>query len=83
MCSGAIGIFHAGVEYRWWPGITRCAAAMAGGSRADVFAQIMATPVISCDRPQWTLLGISLAGFNAIFSLLGGLGIIFLWGHKA
>jgi len=81
--SGAIGTFHAGVEYHWWPGITRCAAALAGGSSADVLAQIMAMPVISCDRPQWTLLGISLAGFNAIFSLLGGVGIALLWRRRA
>ena len=42
-------------------------------------AQIMATPIIQCDVPQWTLFGISLAGFNALISILGGLGIIALW----
>ena len=29
---------------------------------------IMAAPITRCDVPQWTFAGISLAGFNAIFS---------------
>ncbi len=83
LTSGAIGIFHAGVEYRWWEGITRCSAPPATGrSSADLLAEIMATPMIQCDVPQWTLFGISLAGFNAIVSILGGLGIIALWRRK-
>jgi disulfide bond formation protein DsbB len=80
--SGLIGVFHAGVEYRFWPGITRCSAPPSGGSSADLLTQIMATPMIQCDVPQWTLFGISLAGFNAILSILGALGIIFAWKRK-
>ena len=79
LTSGAIGIFHAGVEYHWWRGITRCSAPVSGQSGAGLLAQIMATPIVQCDVPQWTLLGISLAGFNAIVSILGGLGILALW----
>ena len=82
LASGAIGVFHAGVEYRWWEGITRCSAPPMGGSSADLLARIMATPMIQCDVPQWTLFGISLAGFNAIVSILGGLAIIALWRHR-
>ena len=33
--SGAIGIFHAGVEYGWWEGLTACTNTAAGGSLAD------------------------------------------------
>jgi disulfide bond formation protein DsbB len=79
LTSGAIGVFHAGVEYHWWKGITRCAATVTSGSQTDILAQIMATPMIQCDQPQWTLFGISLAGFNAFISILGGLTIISLW----
>lgn len=82
LTSGAIGLFHAGVEYHWWTGITRCSAPIVGGSSADLLSQIMATPMIQCDVPQWTLFGISLAGFNAIFSILGGLAIIGLWRRR-
>ena len=72
MTSGAIGVFHAGVEYGWWQGITTCSTTAAGVSLED----IMAAPVIRCDVPQWTLFGISLAGFNAIISLGAGLVIL-------
>lgn len=71
--SGAIGAFHAGVEYGWWEGVTKCAVLNAGGG--DTLAAIMATPLIRCDEVQWSLLGISLAGYNAIFSL-GAAGAI-------
>ncbi|CAN5500502.1 disulfide bond formation protein B [soil metagenome] len=75
--SGAIGAFHAGVEYHWWQGITACTQTISqhGGTTAEILARIMAAPVIRCDVAQWTLFGISLAGFNAIFSL-GGAGVI-------
>ncbi|MEQ1687594.1 MAG: disulfide bond formation protein B [Sphingopyxis sp.] len=63
--SGAIGIFHAGVEYGWWEGLTRCTAP-AGGSLED----IMSAPLTRCDVAPWDLFGISLAGYNAIVSLL-------------
>ncbi len=72
LTSGAIGAFHAGVEYHWWEGITACAVTSKGTS----IAEIMAAPVIACDKPQWELAGISLAGFNFIISTLGGLAIL-------
>ncbi len=64
--SGAIGTFHAGVEYGFWEGITTCAT---GTSGPVTLESIMNAPLIRCDTAQWTLLGVSLAGFNAIFSL--------------
>lgn len=67
--SGAIGIFHAGVEYGWWEGLTTCSTTVSGGSAEDILKNIMATPLIRCDQTQWELFGISLAGYNAIFSI--------------
>ncbi len=75
--SGAIGLFHAGVEYGWWRGITGCTSTVRSTGNIQVtLDQIMNAPVIRCDVPQWTLGGISLAGFNAILSLLGALAIV-------
>lgn len=73
--SGAIGIYHAGVEYDYWEGLTSCASATPGGfdmMTADV------TPVIRCDEAQWRLLGISLAGYNAILSFAGAALVLWL-----
>jgi len=83
LTSGAIGAFHAGVEYHWWEGLTTCSTTgppPPGMSQLDV---IMAAPLTRCDSAQWTLLGISLAGFNFIFSVLGSILIFALvrrWG---
>jgi disulfide bond formation protein DsbB len=74
--SGAIGVFHAGVEYRWWEGITQCS--MAGGGSGDILADIMSAPLTRCDQVQWSLFGISLAGWNALFSLGGAATILAL-----
>ncbi len=78
--SGAIGVFHAGVEYQWWEGVTTCTSSIAGqgGSTQDILARIMNAPITRCDVPQWTLWGISMAGFNALFSLAGALAIAVL-----
>ena len=78
--SGLIGVFHAGVEYHWWQGITACTTtvSMAGTTPAERLAAIMSAPMVCCDAAQWTLAGISLAGFNAIFSLGGAITIFLL-----
>lgn len=78
LSSGAIGVFHAGVEYHWWRGITACTSTLSGsgGTPDEVLARIMNAPIVRCDAPQWTLFGISLAGFNALISIVGGAMIL-------
>lgn len=76
LASGLIGAFHAGVEYGWWEGITGCATvAQAGG---DPLAAILDAPIVRCDVAPWTLLGISLAGFNFLISTAGALAVFTL-----
>lgn len=77
LVSGLIGAFHAGVEYGWWQGLTACTASplAAGGDPLDA---IMNAPVIRCDAVQWSLFGISLAGWNFLFSTGGALVILAL-----
>jgi disulfide bond formation protein DsbB len=78
LVSAVIGAFHAGVEYKWWPGITSCARIVPSDPGASPLEAIMNTPMISCDEPQWTLLGISLAGLNFLFSAMGGSAVLAL-----
>ena len=73
--SGAIGIFHAGVEYGFWEGLTTCSS---GASGPISLNDIMAAPITRCDVPHWTLAGISLAGFNAIFSFAAAAFVLIL-----
>lgn len=76
--SGGIGLFHAGVEYGWWEGLTTCSTAPTGGSAADLLNQIMASPITRCDVAPWSLLGISLAGYNGLLSGAAALAILAL-----
>ena len=78
LLSGAIGGFHAGVEYGWWQGITACARIVPSDPGSSALEAIMNTPMISCNEAQWRLWGISLAGFNFLFSVVGGLAVLAL-----
>ena len=71
--SGAIGVFHAGVEIGWWEGFTSCTA---GG--AVTLDDIMAAPLVRCDQVQWSFLGLSMAAWNAVISLGAAALIIIL-----
>jgi disulfide bond formation protein DsbB len=63
--SGAIGVYHAGVEWHWWPGPQSCSgpAFRYTGGPLDLNA-----PVVLCDIAAWRLFGISMAGYNALVS---------------
>ena len=73
--SGAIGVYHAGVELGIFEGITTCTAMTSGGTTEDLLRQISQAPIIRCDQVQFSFLGISMAGWNAILSL-GGAALI-------
>ena len=73
--SGAIGIYHAGVELGIFEGLTTCTATAGGATTADLLNEIMKVPLVRCDQVQFAFLGISMAGWNAILSL-GGAALI-------
>ena len=75
--AGLIGGFHAGVEYGWWQGLTACTTTVAAGS-ADPLDAIMNAPLVRCDVAPWSLMGISLAGWNFLFSMGATLAIFLL-----
>lgn len=78
LISGAIGVYHAGVEAGVFEGFTQCTSVASGGSPDELIADIMAKPLIRCDEVQWSWLGVSMAGWNAILSLSAALVILWL-----
>lgn len=78
LLSGLIGGFHAGVEQHWWEGPTACSAGFAGGTTAEIMAQVLATPLVRCDAIAWSLFGVSMAGWNFIVSTLIAGGALWL-----
>ena len=77
LISGAIGVFHAGVEVGWWEGITVCTT-----NGATTLEDILNVPLVRCDQVQWAFLGLSLAAWNAILSIGGAAAIFFLASWK-
>lgn len=71
LCGVALGTYHAGIEWGFWPGPTDCTGSLwdlkSGGS---IFDQLDSIHVVPCDKAAWRFLGISLAGYNALISLL-------------
>jgi disulfide bond formation protein DsbB len=76
--AAAMGAYHAGVEWGWFAGPSDCggAAPAAAGSMQDFMKQLSTTRVVSCTEAAWRLFGLSLAGWNALFS--AGLALLAL-----
>jgi disulfide bond formation protein DsbB len=64
--SGAIGVYHAGVEAGIFEGFTTCTT-----TRGMTLQDIVNAPLVRCDQVQWSLFGISMAGWNGLLSLTG------------
>jgi len=66
-----VAAFHAGVEWKWWPGPTACAGAVGSIEVGDLSALLDGTARVqapACDEAAWVFLGLSMAGWNAIAS---------------
>jgi disulfide bond formation protein DsbB len=69
--TAVIGIYHAGVEQGIFEGPTSCTSGSIDKLSADdLLNQIMSAPMVRCDDIPWQLVGISMAGWNAIISLV-------------
>jgi len=70
--SFGLALHHAGVEQHWWAGPAACTGTGGGLSpSADDLAQALKTAhIVRCDRIAFEMFGISLAGYNALFSVL-------------
>jgi len=77
--NAALGVYHSGVEWKWWPGPTSCAggAAVEWGT-GGLAQELEHASVVSCSEASWRFLGLSFAGWNAVMSaILAGLAV---WG---
>ncbi len=84
LVSGGIGAYHAGVEAGIFEGFTTCTSATSAGlSSEEMLKAIMAAPIVRCDDIQFSFLGISMAGWNAIISLGSAVVIAVLLKRKS
>jgi disulfide bond formation protein DsbB len=71
LCGAALGAYHAGVEWRWWPGPTDCSGPVTDfTAKGPLLNQLQSIRVVRCDEAAWRFIGISLAGYNVLVSLL-------------
>lgn len=66
--AAGLGLWHLGVEQGWWLGPARCAAPPARSD--DLWGELMAAPLVRCDRVPWSFLGLSMAGWNLAVSAM-------------
>ncbi|HEY1544744.1 MAG TPA: disulfide bond formation protein B [Xanthobacteraceae bacterium] len=82
LIGAGLGIYHSGVEWKFWPGPAHCSGAISSfGNAGGLLEQMNQTKIVPCDAAAWRLFGISLAGYNALISL--ALAAIALWGIAA
>ena len=67
--GAGLAFYHVGVEYRLWKGTEKCAAlGVDAVTLAELEAAILSAPVANCADVLWSFLGLSLAGWNLIWS---------------
>jgi disulfide bond formation protein DsbB len=74
-----LGIYHSGVEWKWWQGPTDCSGALENlGAAGNLATTLEKMSVVRCDEAAWRFLGLSLAGYNALIS--AALAAVAIWG---
>lgn len=78
LATAGIGVFHVGVEQKWWEGLKSCTAgSIEGISTADLLnPAVDVGAVVRCDEIAWSMLGISMPGWNVLIS--AGLAAVWL-----
>jgi disulfide bond formation protein DsbB len=76
--TAALGAFHAGVEQKWWDGPASCTGGggLDGITGDNLLPSVIEGPkLIMCDEISWSLLGLSMPAWNAVFSIF----LVFFW----
>jgi len=81
LINAGVGVYHAGIEWKWWAGPASCSGGVTvEWGEGGVASAIERAEVVSCSDASWRMLGLSFAGWNAVVSaLMAGLA---MWGVK-
>jgi disulfide bond formation protein DsbB len=70
VAGAVLAFYHVGVEQHWFAGPSACTASAGKATTlAELKRQLSATAPVLCDKVQWSLFGVSLAGWNLVASL--------------
>jgi disulfide bond formation protein DsbB len=73
-----LSAFHAGVEWKWWPGPRDCSGPLNSLGAGNLLHDLQSIHIARCDEAAWRFLGLSLAGYDVLIS--GALAAIAVWG---
>ncbi|MFZ7090677.1 disulfide bond formation protein B [Primorskyibacter sp. 2E233] len=69
--SSVIGLYHSGVERKWWEGPNSCTSgSIAGLTPEELTQKILEAPLIRCDDIPWEMFGLSMANYNVLVSFV-------------
>lgn len=72
LVSALVAFYHAGVEWKLWAGPASCSGGAARVDPAEMARLLSGARMTlpSCDRPAWVFLGLSMAAWNGLASLI-------------
>lgn len=72
LIGAGLSIYHAGVEWHWWPGPSSCTGTggVASSDATNLLADLNTVKPPSCDVAALRVLGLSLAGWNVVATLV-------------
>lgn len=73
--TSGIGVFHTGVERGWWEGPSSCTGGGLDATNGADLLSLSGDKLIMCDQVSWSLLGLSMASWNAVFAF----GLTLIW----
>jgi disulfide bond formation protein DsbB len=77
LVGAGLGLHHAGVEQHWWQGPAECTSGSSGAKTvAQLKAMLMQEKVVQCDEIAWKFLGLSMAAYNGLVSLIAGAAVL-------
>ncbi|HQY44000.1 MAG TPA: disulfide bond formation protein B [Paracoccaceae bacterium] len=76
LTTALLGIYHTGIERGLFAGPDTCTSnGVTGLSPDELMTQILNAPLVRCDEVAWSLMGLSMASWNAVLSLV----LVALW----
>jgi disulfide bond formation protein DsbB len=80
--NAGLALFHAGIEWKWWPGPQECSGPLDDLTKGgDLLSTLTNLTIVRCDEAAWRFLGLSLAGYDVLISLV--LAAVAAWGAAA
>lgn len=78
LANAGLGLYHAGAEWRLWPGPDTCAGALEPFTfgKGGLLKELETSRVVQCDQVSWRFAALSFAGWNVVFSLALALGAL-------